>query len=189
MKQIEKTPPVAWRMRVLGALFVLALGADQLSKYAVRAAGDSLRITAVPGVIDFVFVRNIGAAFSFGEGHGLAFVALAVAVCAAIVVYFLRADELSKLECVGLSFVCAGAIGNAIDRVAFGFVTDFIATTFVEFPVFNIADIAITCGVALAVFAFVFLSPAAQVDATAELNRRDEERRARKQARRQKGGK
>ena len=46
---------------------------DQLTKLAVRAVGDALHVTVIPGVIDFLFVRNIGAAFSMGEGHGVAF--------------------------------------------------------------------------------------------------------------------
>ena len=59
--------------------------------------------------------------------------------------------------------------------------TDFIATTFIDFPVFNVADIGITVGVALALFGYMFLSPAArEVDATAELNARDEARAKRK---------
>ncbi len=46
--------------------------------------------------------------------------------------------------------VAGGAIGNAIDRLVFGFVTDCIATTFIDFPVFNVADVGITVGVVLA---------------------------------------
>ena len=80
-----------------------------------------------------------------------------------------------------MAMVAGGAIGNAIDRLAFGFVTDFIATTFIDFPVFNVADIGITLGVVLALFGYMFLSPAArEVDATAELNARDEARAKRK---------
>ena len=176
----EMTPPVAWRLRVAGILALVILLLDQLTKLVVRGAGDAFHVTVIPGVIDFMFVRNTGAAFSFGEGHGLAFVVLAVAVVVAVIVYLLRAPELSRVECAGLSMVSAGAIGNAIDRLFLGYVTDFIATTFIDFPVFNVADIAITVGVVIAVVGFIFLSPAAQVDATEELNRRDEARRARK---------
>lgn len=176
----EKTPPVSWRLRVAGLLGLGILLFDQLTKLAVRAAGDASHVTVVPGVVDFMLVRNTGAAFSFGEGHGLAFVVLAVAVVVAIAFYLVRAPELSRVECVGLAMVSAGAVGNAIDRLFLGYVTDFIATTFMDFPVFNVADIAITCGVVVAFVGYIFLSPAAQVDATAELNRRDEARRARK---------
>ena len=100
---------------------------DQLTKLAVRAVGDALHVTVIPGVIDFLFVRNIGAAFSMGEGHGVAFALLALAVIVAIAVYLLRAPQLARLEVVGMAMVAGGAIGNAIDRLALGFVTDFIA--------------------------------------------------------------
>ena len=176
----EMTPPLTWRLRVAGVLVLGILLLDQLTKLAVRAAGDAFHVTVIPGLIDFLFVCNTGAAFSFGEGHGIAFVVLAIAVVIAVAIYLVRSPELSRVECVGLAMVSAGAVGNAIDRLFLGYVTDFIATTFIDFPVFNVADIAITVGVVLAVIGFIFLSPAAQVDATEELNRRDEAHRVRK---------
>ena len=173
------TPPLRWRLGVAGGVALAVLLVDQLTKLAVRAVGDALHVTVIPGVIDFMFVRNIGAAFSMGEGHGIAFAVLALAVIIAIAVYLLRAPQLARLEVVGMAMV--GAIGNAIDRLTFGFVTDFIATTFIDFPVFNVADIGITVGVVLALIGYMFLSPAArEVDATAELNARDEARAKRK---------
>ncbi len=163
----DMTPPLRWRLSVAGGVALVVLLVDQLTKLAVRAVGDALRVTVIPGVIDFMFVRNIGAAFSMGEGHGIAFAVLALAVIIAIAVYLVRAPQLAHLEVVGMAMVAGGAIGNAIDRLAFGFVTDFIATTFIDFPVFNVADIGITVGVVLALFGYMFLSPAArEVDAT-----------------------
>lgn len=175
-----KTPTLAWRGKVSAGIVAAVLILDQLTKLAVRAAGDAFHVTIIPGVLDLAYVRNTGAAFSFGEGHGLAFVVLAVAVVIAVAVYLVRAPELSRVEVAGLALVCAGAVGNAIDRLLLGFVTDFFMTTFIDFPVFNVADIAITCGVVLAFVGYILLSPAAQVDATEELNLRDEARAARK---------
>ena len=117
-----------------------------------------------------------------GEGFGLAFAALAIAVVLGIGWYVRTARLMSKVELVGLAMVAGGAIGNMIDRLANGYVTDFLCTEFINFPVFNIADIGITCGVAIALVGFLFLSPANKVDATVELNRRDAESRARKAA-------
>lgn len=172
------TPPLRWRLGVAGGVALVVLLLDQLTKLAVRAVGDALHVTVIPGVIDFMFVRNIGAAFSMGEGHGVAFALLALAVIVAIAVYLLRTPQLARLEVVGMAMFVGGAIGNAIDRLAFGFVTDFIATTFIDFPV---SDIGITVGVVLALIGYMFLSPAArEVDATAELNARDEARAKRK---------
>lgn len=143
--------------------------------------GDALHVTVVPGVIDFMFVRNIGAAFSMGEGHGIAFAVLALAVIIAIAVYLVRAPQLAHLEVVGMARVAAVLSATLSIVWPLASVTDFIATTFIDFPVFNVADIGITLGVVLALFGYMFLSPAArEVDATAELNARDEARAKRK---------
>ena len=72
------TPPLGWRLGVAGGVALVVLLVDQLTKLAVRAVGDALHVTVIPGVIDFMFVRNIGAAFSMGEGHGIAFAVLAL---------------------------------------------------------------------------------------------------------------
>ena len=83
-----------------------------------------------------------------------------------------------------MGMVVGGAIGNAVDRVVYGFVVDFIATEFIDFPVFNIADIGITCGVIIAFAGYLFFSPAArEVDATAELDARDRAAQKRKSER------
>ena len=79
----DMTPPLRWRLGVAGGVALVVLLVDQLTKLAVRAVGDALHMTVIPGVIDFVFVRNIGAAFSMGEGHGVAFAVLALAVIVA----------------------------------------------------------------------------------------------------------
>ena len=83
----DMTPPLRWRLGVAGGVVLVVLLFDQLTKLAVRAVGDALHVTVIPGVIDFLFVRNIGAAFSMGEGHGVAFALLALAVIVAIAVY------------------------------------------------------------------------------------------------------
>ena len=113
----DMTPPLRWRLGVAGGVALVVLLVDQLTKLAVRAVGDALHVTVIPGVIDFMFVRNIGAAFSMGEGHGIAFAVLALAVIIAIAVYLVRAPQLAHLEVVGMAMVAGGAIGNAIDRL------------------------------------------------------------------------
>lgn len=133
----------------LVAACVVAL--DQLTKAAVRAAlspGEAL--TLVPGVMDLRLVYNTGAAFSMGEGAGPLYVAVAVAIAlAGAIVAWRRTDvPLPLLHCVAC--VAGGGVGNAIDRVALGAVTDFFATTFMDFAVFNVADVFVTCGVPVA---------------------------------------
>ncbi|WP_241146161.1 signal peptidase II [[Collinsella] massiliensis] len=155
-------PSLAWRLGVLGALAAAFVIADQVSKALVRAtqAQGGFPVEVLPGVVGFEYVENRGAAFGLGEGFGFVFVLLAVVMVAASVVYLVRAPRVSRLEVVGLGMVCGGAIGNAIDRVALGYVTDFITTRFMSFPSLNIADIGVTVGVVIALIGFIFLSPA-----------------------------
>ena len=65
--------------------------------------------------------------------------------------FFWKANEINVVQTLGIALIAAGGIGNAIDRFSQGFVTDFIAVTFVDFPVFNVADIGVTCGVVILV--------------------------------------
>ena len=137
------------------ALFVLVAAAvvalDQVSKAAARAAlvpGEP--VTLIPGVMDLSLVYNTGAAFSLGEGAGPFFVLVAAAIALfGAWVAWRRVDVPTSLALV-LAAVAGGGIGNAIDRVALGAVTDFFATTFVDFAIFNVADIFVTCGVFVA---------------------------------------
>lgn len=149
----DTTSPARVRRLALFALVAAAVVAlDQLSKVAARSAlvpGEP--VTLVPGVMDLSLVYNTGAAFSLGEGGGPLFVLLAAAILVAgLVVAWRRADVPLPLL-LAVAAVAGGGVGNAIDRVALGAVTDFFKTTFVDFAVFNVADIFVTCGVVLAV--------------------------------------
>ena len=176
MSEKVAVPGLRWRLLVACAVAASVLALDRFSKAAVHAAlaHGSFRIEVVPGVLEFRFVANTGAAFSFGEGFGWAFALLAVAVVMGSACYLVRGRSVSRLEVVGLAMLAGGAIGNAVDRMLLGYVTDFIAVRFVDFPVFNVADIGITCGVALALIGFLFPSPAGGADEVGEVDRRDD---------------
>ena len=95
-------------------------------------------------------VSNTGAAFSVGSGNALFFVVLTAVVIAALVGFVVHEKNLPLPLIALLGGVAGGGIGNAIDRVLYGQVTDFFATTFVNFAVFNVADIFVTCGILIA---------------------------------------
>ena len=85
---------------------------------------------------------------------------VSVIVCIAVVLVFLFYEwafghRATALETCALSLIAAGGIGNAIDRFVNGFVVDFIDLTFMDFPVFNIADIGVTCGFVLLVIGYL----------------------------------
>jgi signal peptidase II len=131
----------AGRALVLAALVILV---DRLTKHAVVtgiAVGDEHRF--LPGV-QLVHVRNSGVAFNFLSGGGGLVLALTLGALAALLVYFaLRPAKPLLWLPVGL--LAGGAVGNLIDRVGSGSVTDFVKLPF--WPAFNVADMAITFGV------------------------------------------
>ena len=147
---ITPRPTRAWSAGAYALALACLVTLDQLVKAWARATlvpGEP--VCVVPNVLSLSLVRNEGAAFGIGAGHAGAFVLLACAVVAASAAYVLVGRRHTRLEVLSLAAVAAGAVGNAVDRVSSGAVTDMFALTFVSFPVFNVADIAITCGCVL----------------------------------------
>ena len=139
------------RLALFALVAAAAVALDQLSKLAARdllVPGEP--VTLIPGVMDLSLIYNTGAAFSMGEGAGPLFVLVAAAMCAAGVYVAWRRTDVPLSLLLTLAAVVGGGIGNAIDRVALGAVTDFFATTFMDFAIFNVADIFVTCGVPIA---------------------------------------
>lgn len=147
----EASPSGARRLALFCLVAAAVVALDQLTKAAARALlvpGEP--VTLVPGVMDLSLVYNSGAAFSLGEGAGPVYVAIAVAVtCVGAWVAWRRTEVPLSIALVTAA-VAGGGIGNAIDRVTLGAVTDFFKTTFVDFAIFNVADVFVTCGVFVA---------------------------------------
>ncbi len=126
---------------------ILVVVLDQSVKAAVEVMLADGSKPFIPGLIDLVYVQNTGAAFSIGEGGGVIFVLVAIAFVAMAVIAVWRMPELPIQLVVSLGLVAGGGLGNMVDRIMKGSVTDFFATTFIDFPVFNVADICITVGI------------------------------------------
>ena len=111
----------------------------------------------IPGLLDFRLVHNTGAAWGILGDSTFALGVFAIAFCAVLlVVAYLRREQAGLFEVVGFGLVLAGGIGNAIDRFTNGYVVDFIEATFIDFPVFNVADIGVTCGFVIIIIAVLF---------------------------------
>jgi signal peptidase II len=127
---------------------------DQLTKAWVAAAFRLHEAVTVTPFFNLVFVFNTGAAFSFlrdaGGWQRWLFVGLAFGVSAWLVV-MLRQHARERLLPTALALILGGALGNVIDRLRFGAVVDFLDFHWagIHFPAFNVADSAITVGVAL----------------------------------------
>ena len=143
----RKADPMYYSYVILAVLLILG---DQLTKLAVRTGiplGGS--VPFIPHVLDLTYVQNTGAAFSILRTHTwlltLISAAVVLAMCALIIKGFFK----NALGRWAAALVLAGGMGNLIDRVVFGFVTDMFKTTFMDFAVFNVADCCITVGVPL----------------------------------------
>lgn len=130
---------------------VIALIIDQATKYWATAnivlnTGEK---AFIPGFIRFTNIHNTGAAFSILEGARWFFVILCL-IFVALIVYVLVTDLVSSPGARWAAvIVMAGAVGNCIDRLICGYVVDMIEFEFINFPVFNVADIYITVGAVL----------------------------------------
>ena len=136
---------------------VIALIIDQAVKYWATAniVLNTGSKAFIPGFIQFTNIHNTGAAFSILEGARWFFVILCL-VFVALIVYVLVTDIISAPGARWMAvIVMAGAIGNCIDRLICGYVVDMIEFEFMNFPVFNVADIYITVGAVL----FVIFMP------------------------------
>ena len=128
---------------------LLSVAADQLTKLAAVRLLKPGSVTALPGVLDFTYVENRGAAFGILADHRWVFLVLSAAAIAAIFAYIIISKPRSRLLLISLGLIAGGGIGNMIDRVRLGYVVDFIDVTFVKFYVFNIADSCVCVGCAL----------------------------------------
>ena len=126
---------------VIGILFFL----DQYSKVYVSLNINKL-INKDLLILTIEYIRNYGAAFNILSGSRL-FLSLISIISTIILMYFIFIREDKRINKYGLSFIAAGSIGNGVDRIFYGYVIDFIKIKFVDFPVFNIADIAINIGI------------------------------------------
>lgn len=138
-------------------LSILITAADQLLKYLVlNNISSSDTITLIPNIVQLVYVKNTGAAFSLLSGKTYVLSLISLAVCIIIVAYLIKKKPQSILFLISLGMILGGAVGNLIDRAFRNFVVDYIELCFVQFPVFNLADIAITCGAVLLMIYVIF---------------------------------
>ncbi|CAM3261139.1 MULTISPECIES: signal peptidase II [Brevibacillus] len=131
--------------------YLLAAGIialDQLTKFLVvkyMELGESIPL--IGDVFHLTSHRNMGAAFGILQNQRWLFIVITTVVVIGIIVSLIRIGKKQPRVSLALSMVLGGAIGNFIDRVMTGQVVDFLDFTLINFPIFNVADMAITIGV------------------------------------------
>ncbi len=145
------------RVVTAAVLALVVLVADQITKYVVRASmtlGESIDL--VPG-LDLTRVNNTGIAFGLFPGRATAVSVLTVFALCAIAIALAGLVARNPTVAAGAGLLVGGSIGNLVDRLAHGAVTDFIDPA--QWPAFNVADIGIVTGAALIVFGLLREEP------------------------------
>lgn len=132
------------------ALLAVLIGLDQALKYWTvthLALGESAEL--IPGFLQLTRLHNYGAAWSSLSGKVVALLVVTGALMVAVAWLLIKKIVRHPLGVTAGLFLLGGGLGNMIDRVRLGYVVDMLETTFMDFPVFNVADCFITCGCAV----------------------------------------
>lgn len=144
----EKKKLISWIIIIVATVVL-----DQVTKvFAVKFLADGASFDVIPGVFRFTYVENRGAAFGMLSDNRWLFMIISVIAIGALLFYLWKFRPDSALACTALCMIIGGGIGNMIDRVALGYVVDFL--DFCAFPnlwkwVFNVADAFVCVGAGL----------------------------------------
>jgi signal peptidase II len=159
MRRVD-SPLGKWWGVALGFSFLLVVTADQLTKVWVRSYEEGEVICQL-GFIQFTHVQNTGASFGIFKGHSFTLmivdiVGIIVLLVVAFCIYRRLPNLITLPNAIAFSLILAGTVGNLIDRLRLEYVTDFIDVGF--WPVFNVADSAVTVGAIIIVFSLIRLT-------------------------------
>ena len=153
---------------ILSLLLVIILAAlDQFTKYLViQNIQLNQEIPIIGDALVLGHIQNHGAAWGSLSGMRILLLVITIIVSIVLCVLYKRIIDKDKFRIVRICFVfiLGGAIGNMIDRIRFGYVTDFIYFKLINFPLFNFADICVTCSIFLLVILFIFKYKAEEIE-------------------------
>ncbi|GAA5525067.1 lipoprotein signal peptidase [Microbulbifer aestuariivivens] len=163
--------PWRWYWLALGVIVV-----DIATKvWAVDRFMYGPELQIIPGLLQFTYAENYGAAFSFladaGGWQRWFFGAVALGFSAMVIVWLWRLPAAKRWEPLALALILGGAIGNLWDRILLGYVRDFISVYYGSwhFPVFNVADMAISIGATMLVIELLFFAESKDTEKNAEV--------------------
>ncbi len=138
-------------------IIILLTALDQYTKYlAVRYLKDQPPIVLIPGVLELNYLENTGMAWGMFSGRRTLFLILTILFFAVGLYIFIKVPKNSYYGpfIAALILLVSGGLGNFIDRLRLGAVTDFISVPLIHFPTFNVADIQVVCGGILLFFIY-----------------------------------
>ena len=146
---------------------------DQITKKLISSSilyGDSISI--IGDLLRFTYIKNPGMAFGIQVGNRIIFTVFALIACIVILIYLFRLKPENFWARFALASILGGAIGNLFDRIIYKEVIDFIDIRIIRWPVFNVADIAVTLGMILLIVHVIFdTKESEQEDTHLETNR------------------
>jgi signal peptidase II len=147
-----------WRGGLFLIIAALVIALDQITKLWVRSQLGLYESVPVIGCLSLTHVRNTGSAFGLFANQAFLLTLVAIVGLVTIMLFYRYLSRSSILGISALGLVFGGAVGNLIDRLRFGYVTDFVDVRLwrdFHWPAFNVADSAITVGsIMLAIFIF-----------------------------------
>lgn len=151
MKKLKAIYYVIYTAVILGGI-----GIDQLSKLlAVKLLAPVGSVPIWSGVLHLTYVENKGAAFGMLADHRWVFMTVSSIAIIGIALYLYSGRSTGKLFTSALMLIVSGGIGNMIDRLALGYVVDFIDFALIDFAVFNIADSFVCVGAGILILSLV----------------------------------
>ena len=159
MTEIQKSTKALRLGLFLGIVIVIMMiDLFTMQLVATHEVGDIISVL-IPGALQFTLVHNTGAAWGMFGDWTNGFIVVALIVCIFIVCFlFFNSNNTNTLTVVACALLFSGGLGNALDRFLNGYVIDMIQVTFIDYPVFNVADCAITIGVILLIVDMLFLN-------------------------------
>ncbi len=133
---------------------------------AVEYLADGIDFTLIPGVLEFHYLENTGAAFSILSGQ-MVFFYIITPVLFILLLYVLHKLPINRRFLplrIALVLLASGAIGNFVDRITLHYVRDFIYFSLIDFPVFNVADIYVTLSIIFIIYLILFVYKEDELD-------------------------
>ncbi len=139
-------------------IIIPLLALDQVTKYFAKKILAERTIPVINGVLEFRYLENRGAVWGSLQNQLVLLIAVTIILSAVLLVFYFKIPEGKKnLPLVyTVPIILAGAIGNFIDRIVYNYVIDFIYFKIINFPIFNVADIYVTCSTILLAILIIF---------------------------------